>query len=145
MDRISADEAMQMLGCDVDTINTYIGNGTLRAEEDADGSVFISREDVVNLMDGSSQLDLLESDDGTIILAGDSDELQIDLNDIDDDAMTVVNSGVTAHNLVTLAQLPLMTMNSKLPISVTKWKKVICRLMKQMSRKTSASQMTIST
>ena len=89
MDFIDADEAMKMLGCDVDALNSYISNGTLRAQEDAQGNVSIAKDDVVNLMDGSSVLD---SDDGTIVLAGDSEELQIDLDDIDDDAMTVVHT-----------------------------------------------------
>ncbi|MDA3963088.1 MAG: hypothetical protein PF961_20065 [Planctomycetota bacterium] len=86
-DLIDANEAKSLLGCDDATLQNFINNGTVRAQR-VDGQLMLMREDVVNLGSTSPTSD---SDEGTIILSGDSEDLSIDLGEVvDDSAMTVV-------------------------------------------------------
>ena len=88
MDLIDANEAKALLGCDDATLQNYVNNGTVRAQR-VDGKLMIVREDVENLGSASGS----DSDDGTIILSGDSEDLSIDLGEvIDDNAATMVQS-----------------------------------------------------
>lgn len=83
---LNANQAKQMLGCDDATLNNYINNGTIRAQR-VDGQVMLNEDDVVNLANAGAS----DSDDGTIILSGDSEELSIDLGEVvDDSAATMI-------------------------------------------------------
>lgn len=93
-DFINADEAKAILGCDDATLNNYVNNGTIRAQRDG-GALQLHREDVENL----SGMSFSDSDDGTIILSGDSEDLSIDLGEVvDDSAVTMVHSTSDAEN-----------------------------------------------
>lgn len=88
---IDANTAKQMLGCDDATLSNYINNGTVRAQR-VNGVLMLNQADVSNLAKGGKQSD---SDDGTIILSGDSEEMSIDLGEvIDDSAVTMVQPQV---------------------------------------------------
>lgn len=93
-DFINADEAKAILGCDDATLNNYVNNGTIRAQR-ADGQLMLHREDVVNL----SGMSISDSDDGTIILSGDSEDLSIDLGEVvDDNSATLVQQSQSDDN-----------------------------------------------
>ncbi|MHC5066973.1 MAG: hypothetical protein ACYTF0_00140 [Planctomycetota bacterium] len=81
-DLISYDDAKNMLGCDDATLQNHINSGTIRSQR-VDGELMLVSEDVEaqggGLGFGS------ESEDGTIILSGDSEDLTIDLGDVVDD------------------------------------------------------------
>ncbi len=86
-DMISAADAKNILGCDDATLNNHINNGSIRAQR-AGGQLQVSKEDVMRLSSGS------DSDDGTLILASESDDFSIDLGEvIDDSAATMVHGG----------------------------------------------------
>jgi hypothetical protein len=75
-DMIDAKEAKQILGCDDDALNNHINGGTVRAQR-IGGKLMVNKEDVLKVA--------AEQDDGTIVLTGDSDNLQIDLGKVVDD------------------------------------------------------------
>lgn len=86
-DMIDAKEAKQILGCDDDTLNGHINGGAIRAQR-IGGKLMVNKEDVQKFS--------AEQDDGTIVLTGDSDNLQIDLGKVIDDTnetMIQTNSG----------------------------------------------------
>jgi len=97
-DLISSDEAKSLLGCDDATLQNYINNGTLRAQR-VDGELMLQRDDVENLGATNPTTD---SDDGTIILSGDSEDLSIDLGEVvDDGAQTVVEQAPVGDDSLT--------------------------------------------
>ena len=75
-DMIDAKEAKQILGCDDDILNGHINGGAIRAQR-IGGKLMVNKEDVQKVS--------AEQDDGTIVLTGDSDNLQIDLGKVIDD------------------------------------------------------------
>lgn len=75
-DMIDAKEAKQVLGCDDDALNAHINGGAIRAQR-IGGKLMVNKEDVQKVA--------AEQDDGTIVLTGDSDNLQIDLGKVVDD------------------------------------------------------------
>jgi hypothetical protein len=75
-DMIDAKEAKQILGCDDDGLNNHINGGAVRAQR-IGGKLMVNKEDVLKVA--------AEQDDGTIVLTGDSDNLQIDLGKVVDD------------------------------------------------------------
>jgi hypothetical protein len=84
---IDAKEAKKVLGCDDDTLNNHINSGAIRAQR-VGGKLMLNQEDVQKLATGTGQL---SDDDGTIVLTGESDNLQIDLGKvIEDTAETVI-------------------------------------------------------
>lgn len=86
---MDASQAKNLLGIDDATLQNYINNGTIRATR-VDGQLMLSAEDVQNLMANVGS----DSDDGTIILSGESDDLQIDLGEVvDENAQTMVQPG----------------------------------------------------
>ncbi len=97
-DLMDANEAKAILGCDDAMLNDYVNSGQLRAQS-VDGQLKVNADDVQALVSG------LESDDGTIILSGDSEDLSIDLDDVggsgelfDDTAATMMgddDAGIT--------------------------------------------------
>lgn len=88
MSHISSADAKALLGCDDATLQNYIANGTIRASRDG-GQLMVLREDVENLMGVRPS----DSDDGTIILSGDSEDLSIDLGEVvDDSSVTMVQA-----------------------------------------------------
>lgn len=89
-DLIDANEAKALLGCDDATLQNLINNGTIRAQRNDAGELVIQREDVANLGSTSATSD---SDEGTIILSGDSEDLSIDLGEVVDDASAAQSSG----------------------------------------------------
>lgn len=74
-DLIDAALAKEMLGCDDATLNGYINNGSIRAQS-VGGKRMLMKEDV----------DKFAQDDGTIVITGDSQDLQIDLGKVAGDA-----------------------------------------------------------
>lgn len=75
-DMIDAKDAKQTLGCDDDTLNNHINSGAIRAQR-IGGKLMVNKDDVAKVA--------AEQDDGTIVLTGDSDNLQIDLGQVVDD------------------------------------------------------------
>lgn len=78
-DMIDAKEAKSLLGCDDATLNGHINGGAIRAQR-VGGKLMLNRDDVMKMKD----------DDGTIVLTGDSDELNIDLGKVVDDASETI-------------------------------------------------------
>lgn len=78
-DMIDAKEAKSLLGCDDATLNGHINGGSIRAQR-VGGKLMLNKEDVLKMKD----------DDGTIVLTGDSDELNIDLGKVVDDASETI-------------------------------------------------------
>lgn len=74
-DMIDAAKAKEMLGCDDATLNGYINNGSIRAQR-VGGKLMLMQEDV----------EKFARDDGTIVITGDSQDLQIDLTKVADQA-----------------------------------------------------------
>lgn len=86
-DMIDANEAKSRLGCDDATLQSYINNGTIRAQRSG-GKILCNAEDIETLVGGDAG-----DDDGTIVLTGDSDDLSIDLGKVvDDSSETIVQS-----------------------------------------------------
>jgi len=84
---ISTADAKIILGCDDATLQNYISNGTIRASREG-SRMLLLREDVENLRGVRPS----DSDDGTIILSGDSEDLSIDLGEVvDDSSVTMVD------------------------------------------------------
>jgi hypothetical protein len=83
-DMIDAKEAKLVLGCDDDALNGHINGGAIRAQR-IGGKLMVNKEDVNKVA--------AEQDDGTIVLTGDSDNLQIDLGKVvDDTSETIMHS-----------------------------------------------------
>ena len=78
-DMIDAKEAKSLLGCDDATLNGHINGGSIRAQR-VGGKLMLNKDDVLKMRD----------DDGTIVLTGDSDELNIDLGKVVDDASETI-------------------------------------------------------
>ncbi len=78
-DMIDAKEAKNLLGCDDATLNGHINGGSIRAQR-VGGKLMLNKDDVMKMKD----------DDGTIVLTGDSDELNIDLGKVVDDASETI-------------------------------------------------------
>lgn len=78
-DMIDAKEAKSLLGCDDATLNGHINGGAIRAQR-VSGKLMLNKDDVMKMRD----------DDGTIVLTGDSDELNIDLGKVVDDASETI-------------------------------------------------------
>jgi hypothetical protein len=78
-DMIDAKEAKNLLGCDDAALNGHINGGAIRAQR-VGGKLMLNKDDVMKLKD----------DDGTIVLTGDSDELNIDLGKVVDDASETI-------------------------------------------------------
>jgi hypothetical protein len=79
-DMIDAKEAKSLLGCDDATLNGHINGGAIRAQRVA-GKLMLNRDDVMKVKG---------DDEGTIVLTGDSDELNIDLGKVVDDASETI-------------------------------------------------------
>jgi uncharacterized protein YaaQ len=79
-DMIDAKEAKALLGCDDATLNGHINGGAIRAQRVA-GKLMLNHDDVMKVKG---------DDDGTIVLTGDSDELNIDLGKVVDDASETI-------------------------------------------------------
>ncbi len=75
---IDAKDAKAILGCDDETLNGHINRGAIRAQRSG-GKLSLNAEDVQKLSLNS------DDEDGTIVLTGDSDNLQIDLGSVIDD------------------------------------------------------------
>ena len=83
---IEAKDAKAILGCDDETLNSHINKGEIRAQRSG-GKLMLNAEDVQKLATATDA----DDDDGTIVLTGESDNLQIDLGSvIDDTASTFV-------------------------------------------------------
>jgi len=78
-DMIDAKEAKNLLGCDDAALNGHINGGAIRAQR-VSGKLMLNKDDVMKMKD----------DDGTIVLTGDSDELNIDLGKVVDDASETI-------------------------------------------------------
>ena len=88
-DMIDAKEAKQVLGCDDDALNSHINGGAIRAQR-IGGKLMVNKEDVNKVA--------AEQDDGTIVLTGDSDNLQIDLGKVvDDTSETIINDRTSSR------------------------------------------------
>ena len=80
-DMIDAKDAKQILGCDDDALNNHINGGAIRAQRTG-GKLMVNKEDVLKVA--------AEQDDGTIVLTGDSDNLQIDLGKVIDETSETI-------------------------------------------------------
>jgi hypothetical protein len=93
-DMIDAKDAKQILGCDDATLNGHINKGQIRAQR-VGGKLMLNKDDVDKLSAGSAAAG--DDDDGTIVLTGDSENLQIDLGKVvDDTSETIVQSAKPA-------------------------------------------------
>jgi hypothetical protein len=82
-DMIDAKEAKAILNCDDATLENHINGGQIRAQR-VGGKLMLNKDDVQKVV----------GDDGTIVLTGDSDNLQIDLGKVvDDTSETVIQGG----------------------------------------------------
>lgn len=85
MGMIEAKQAKDILGCDDATLQQHINNGGIRAQRQG-GKLLVEGEDV-------QRLAKREDEEGTIVLTGESDNLQIDLGKVvDDSAETIVQA-----------------------------------------------------
>ncbi len=80
-DMIESKEAKQILECDEATLIAHINKGTIRAQR-VGGKLLLNQDDVEKLR---------KEDDGTIVLTGDSDNLQIDLGKVVDDTSETIS------------------------------------------------------
>lgn len=87
---IDASEAKRLLGCDDDALNGHINSGAIRAQRKG-GKLMFLREDVDKLAAGGLVLND-DEEDGTIVLTGESDNLQIDLGKVDETSDTLLQS-----------------------------------------------------
>jgi hypothetical protein len=89
MGMIEAKLAKDVLGCDDATLQKHITNGGIRAQRQG-GKLLLDEEDV-------QRLAKREDEEGTIVLTGESDNLQIDLGKVvDDSSETIVQSKASA-------------------------------------------------
>ncbi len=80
-DMIESKEAKQILECDEATLIAHINKGAIRAQR-VGGKLLLNKDDVEKLK---------KEDDGTIVLTGDSDNLQIDLGKVVDDTSETIS------------------------------------------------------
>jgi hypothetical protein len=86
-DMIDAKDAKQILGCDDQALNGHINKGHIRAQR-VGGKLMLNRDDVDRLAGANA-----EDEDGTIVLTGDSENLQIDLGKVVDDTAETIGQG----------------------------------------------------
>lgn len=91
-DMIDAKEAKLVLGCDDDALNSHINGGAIRAQR-IGGKLMVNKEDVNKVS--------AEQDDGTIVLTGDSDNLQIDLGKVVDETSETIMHGSSNNRSAT--------------------------------------------
>jgi hypothetical protein len=85
MGMIDAKQAKDILGYDDATLQQHINNGGIRAQRQG-GKLLVEEEDV-------QRLAKREDEEGTIVLTGESDNLQIDLGKVvDDSSETIVQA-----------------------------------------------------
>jgi hypothetical protein len=85
MGMIDAKQAKDILGYDDATLQQHINSGGIRAQRQG-GKLLVEEEDVLRLANR-------EDEDGTIVLTGESDNLQIDLGKVvDDSSETIVQA-----------------------------------------------------
>lgn len=85
MGMIDAKQAKDILGCDDATLQQHINSGGIRAQRQG-GKLLVEEEDVQRLANR-------EDEEGTIVLTGESDNLQIDLGKVvDDSSETIVQA-----------------------------------------------------
>lgn len=87
---IDASEAKRLLGCDDDALNGHINSGAIRAQRQG-GKLMFHKEDVDKLASDGLVLND-EDEDGTIVLTGESDNLQIDLGKVDETSDTLLQA-----------------------------------------------------
>ncbi len=87
MGMIEAKQAKDILGCDDATLQQHINSGGVRAQRQG-GKLLVDEDDVQRLANR-------EDEEGTIVLTGESDNLQIDLGKVvDDSSETIVQSNM---------------------------------------------------
>lgn len=85
MGMIDAKTAKELLGCDDATLQQHVNSGAIKAQRQG-GKLSVDEDDVQRLAKH-------EDDEGTIVLTGESDNLQIDLGKVvDDSSETIVQS-----------------------------------------------------
>jgi hypothetical protein len=85
MGMIDAKQARDILGCDDATLQQHVNSGAVKAQRQG-GKLLIDEDDVQRLASR-------EDEEGTIVLTGESDNLQIDLGKVvDDSSETLVQS-----------------------------------------------------
>ena len=82
MGMIEAKQAKDILGCDDATLQQHINSGGIRAQRQG-GKLLVEEEDVQRLANR-------EDEEGTIVLTGESDNLQIDLGKVVDDSSETI-------------------------------------------------------
>lgn len=85
MGMIDAKMAKDVLGCDDATLQQHINSGAVKAQRQG-GKLLVDQDDIQRLANR-------EDEEGTIVLTGESDNLQIDLGKVvDDSSETIVQS-----------------------------------------------------
>lgn len=91
MGMIDAKTAKELLGCDDATLQQHVNSGAIKAQRQG-GKLSVDEDDV-------QRLAKREDDEGTIVLTGESDNLQIDLGKVvDDTSETIVQSKPAAKD-----------------------------------------------
>jgi hypothetical protein len=86
MGMIDAKQAKEILGCDDATLQNHVNNGAVKAQRQG-GKLLVDEDDIKRLASR-------EDEENTIVLTGESDNLQIDLGKVvDDSSETIVQSG----------------------------------------------------
>lgn len=89
MGMIDAKMAKDILGCDDATLQQHVNSGAIKAQRQG-GKLLVDEDDV-------QRLAKREDDEGTIVLTGESDNLQIDLGKVvDDSSETIVQPKAAA-------------------------------------------------
>lgn len=88
MGMIDAKQAKDILGCDDATLQQHVNSGAVKAQRQG-GKLLVDEDDV-------QRLAKKEDEEGTIVLTGESDNLQIDLGKVvDDSSETIVQAKAT--------------------------------------------------
>lgn len=82
MGMIDAKQAKEILGCDDATLQQHVNSGAIKAQRQG-GKLLVDEEDVERLVKK-------EDEEGTIVLTGESDNLQIDLGKVVDDSSETI-------------------------------------------------------
>lgn len=82
MGMIDAKQAKEILGCDDATLQSHINSGALRTQKQG-GKLMVDADDV-------AKLSKKEDEEGTIVLTGESDNLQIDLGKVVDESSETI-------------------------------------------------------
>ena len=91
MGMIDAKQAKDILGCDDATLQQHVNSGAIKAQRQG-GKLMVEQDDVQRLAHK-------EDEEGTIVLTGESDNLQIDLGKVvDDSSETIVQSKAAAKD-----------------------------------------------